>query len=281
VKPHLRIAALLAEFESRLKSARTSDPRLEAELIVSEATGIPRLELLLDRTRKLKPSQMGKARAFLSRRIRHEPLQYIFGMAYFRNLVMVVGPGVLVPRPETETLVELAMKLAPENSKVLDIATGSGAIAISLAQERPDLKVNATDISGSALRIARKNRVLNKVHKIQFRKADLLDGIKSKFSVITANLPYINAKDYAALPREIRRYEPKSALIAGKDGLKFIRRLILSAHNNLEGGGHLILEISPEQESGIRYFSGNLKKYSSIEFRKDLCNKIRFCILTK
>jgi len=281
VKPHTCVSSVLAEIKDKLNRAGTPDPGLESELILAEATGIPRLELLLARDRILKPHETRKAISFLLRRVQHEPLQYIFGKAYFRNLVLKVGPDVLVPRPETELLVELAMKLAPKNSKVLDIATGSGAIALSLAQERPDLKVYASDISPAALWLAKKNRLLNKTCKINFRRSDLLKDIRGKFCVITANLPYISAKSYAALPREIRRFEPKSALIAGKDGLKFISRLIAAAHKSLEPDGHLILEISPEQKKQIICFFKDSKKYSTIEFKKDLCGKIRFCILKK
>jgi len=279
VKPSKTVDDTLSCLEGKLKSARTSEPRFEAELIVSEAAGKPRLEILLDKSRILSAAQQRKINSMLARRMKHEPLQYVFRKAYFRNLVLKVGPGVLVPRPETEILVEHAIKLAPKNSKVLDIATGTGAIALSLAQERPDLKVNASDISSIALGYAIKNRLLNKLQKIEFFKADLLKGIRNKFSVITANLPYINAKDYAALPREIRRYEPKSALLSGKDGLTLIRKLVSAAHENLEDGGHLLLEISPEQEKPIMHFFENSKKYSSIEFKKDLCGKIRFCII--
>jgi len=259
----------------------TSDPRLESELILSEAIGKPRLEMLLDKKQILSTAQNQNMNSILERRLKHEPLQYIFGKAYFRNIVLKVGTGVLVPRPETEILVEHAIKLAPKNSEVLDIATGTGAIALSLSQERPDLKVNASDISPVALGYAKRNMRLNDIRKVKFLKVDLLKGIRRKFSVITANLPYINAKDYAALPCEIRRYEPRSALIAGKDGLTFIRRLISTAHESLEDGGHLILEISPEQENPIKIIFDRSGKYYSIEFKKDLCGKIRFCILMK
>ncbi len=279
MKPTASVDSALSNLEEKLKSARTSDPRLEADLIVSEAVGKTCLEILLDKKQRISSGQSRRINSMLARRLKHEPLQYIFGKAYFRNLVLKVGPGVLVPRPETEILVEHAMRLAPKGSRVLDIATGSGAIALSLAQERPDLEVYASDISPVALGYARRNRTLNKLRKIKFRKMDLLKGIRNKFSVITANLPYINAKDYAALPCEIRRYEPKSALLSGKDGLNLIRKLIACAHKNLEKSGHLVLEISPEQEKPIIYFFEKSKKYSSIEFKKDLCGKIRFCII--
>ena len=172
------------------------------------------------------------------------------------------------------------MKLAPKNALVCDIGTGSGAIALAIAQERPDCHVTGIDISDEALKFARKNRKMNKVGNVRFRKWDLLDGIRLKFHVITANLPYINRKDFLALPCEIRKYEPSSALLAGEDGLKFIRKLIALAHKNLFDGGCLILEISPEQRDGIRYFFDGSKKYTSIEFKEDLGGKIRFCIIT-
>jgi release factor glutamine methyltransferase len=265
--------------EAKLKSADTSDPRLEAELIVANATGLPRLELPLNRDFELTEKQIALLNSLTARRMRHEPLQYIFKEAYFRHLRLSVTPGVLIPRPETELLAEHAMRLAPKDAFICDIGTGSGAIAIAIAQERPDLHVTGIDISDKALRIARKNRRMNSVGNVRFRKGNLLEGVHLKFHVITANLPYINRKDFLALPREIRKYEPSSALLAGEDGLKFIRKLIASAHGNLYSGGSLILEISPEQRDGIQYFFEGSKKYASIEFTEDLCGKMRFCII--
>jgi release factor glutamine methyltransferase len=264
---------------AKLKSANTSDPRLEAELIVSSAIGIPRLELPLNRNLEVTAMQLARINSLASKRMRHEPLQYIFKEAYFRNLCLKVGPGVLIPRPETEILVEHAMKLAPKNAFVCDIGAGSGAIPLAIAQERPDCDVTGIDISDKALKFARKNRRLNKLINVRFRKGDLLCGVRRKFHIITANLPYINRKDFLALPCEIRKYEPSSALLAGEDGLKFIKKLIATAHKNLFNGGFLILEISPEQETGIQYFFEKSKKYTSIEFKEDLCGKIRFCII--
>ena len=264
---------------AKLKSANTSDPRLEAELIVSNATGLPRLELPLNRNLEVTKKQITRINSLTSKRMLHEPLQYIFKEAYFRNLCLKVGPGVLIPRPETEILVEHAMKLAQKNALVCDIGTGSGAISLAIGQERPDCNVTAIDRSDNALKFARKNRRMNKIGNVRFRKGDLLNGVKKRFHIITANLPYINRKDFLSLPCEIRKYEPSSALLAGEDGLKFIKKLIASAHENLFNGGFLILEISPEQENGIRYFFEKSKKYTSIEFKEDLCGKIRFCII--
>jgi release factor glutamine methyltransferase len=277
----VKIFCAVDNSEAKLKSANTSDPRLEAELIVSNAIGLPRLELPLNRAREVTEKQLARINALTAKRMRHEPLQYIFKEAYFRNLCLKVGPGVLIPRPETELLVEHAMKLAPGNALVCDVGTGSGTIALAIAQERPDCHVTGIDISDKALNFARKNRRMNSVGHVKFRKGNLLAGIKGKFHIITANLPYINKKDFLALPCEIRKYEPSSALLAGNDGLKFIKKLIASAHDNLFEGAYLLLEISPEQEEGIRYFFDKSKKYDSLEFKKDLCGHLRFCIARK
>ncbi|MCX6984420.1 MAG: peptide chain release factor N(5)-glutamine methyltransferase [Lentisphaerae bacterium] len=277
----MKLFCAINETEAKLKSADTSAPRLEAELIVSNVIGLPRLELPLNRTLEVTKKQTGRINVLTARRMRHEPLQYVFKEAYFRNLRLKVGSGVLIPRPETEILVEYAMKLAPKNAFVCDIGTGSGAIALAIAQERPDCNVTGIDISDDALKFARENRRMNKIKNVRFRKGNLLKGINRKFTIITANLPYINRKDFLSLPCEIRKYEPSSALLAGEDGLKFIKKLISTAHRNLLEGGILILEISPEQESAIQYFFDKTKKYTSIEFTKDLCGKIRFCIITQ
>lgn len=275
----MNLSCSIGKTETKLKSADTSDPRLEAELIVSNVIGIPRLELPLNRTLEVTKKQTARINVLTTRRMRHEPLQYIFKEAYFRNLTLKVGSGVLIPRPETEILVEHAMKLAPKNAHVCDVGTGSGAIPLAIVQERPDCQVTGIDISDKALKFARKNRRMNKIKKVRFRKGNLLNEVSRKFHLITANLPYINRKDFLALPREIRKYEPSSALLAGEDGLKFIRRLIDTAHRNLFDGGYLILEISPEQETEIQCLFKRSKKYTSMEFKKDLCGKIRFCIV--
>lgn len=277
----MKLLRAIDETEAKLISARTSDPRLEAELIVSKAVNLPRLELALNRAFEVTEKQIALINFLTAKRVRHEPLQYIFKEAYFRNLCLKVGPGVLIPRPETEILVEYAMKLAPKNALVCDIGAGSGAIALSIGQERPDCKVTGIDISDKALKIARENRRISHIGNARFRKGNLLSGVKRKFHIITANLPYIKRKDFIALPREIRKYEPSSALLAGEDGLKFIKKLIATAHMNLFSGGSLILEISPEQLDGIQYFFDNSKKYTSVVFKKDLCGKIRFCIITQ
>lgn len=275
----MKLFCAIDETEAKLKSAHTSDPRLEAELIVSKAINLPRLELPLNRTLEVTEKQIARINALTAKRMLHEPLQYVFKEAFFRNLCLKVGPGVLIPRPETEILVEYAMRLAPKNALVCDIGAGSGAIPLAIAQERPDCRVTGIDISEKALKIARENRRITHMGNVSFRKGNLLSGVKRKFHIITANLPYINRKDFLALPREIRKYEPSSALLAGEDGLKFIRKLVASAHENLFEGGHLILEISPEQEEKIRYFFERSKKYASIEFKEDLCGKVRFCII--
>ena len=277
----MKLFCAINETEVKLKSADTSDPRLEAELIVSNVIGHPRLELPLNRTLEVTKEQTVRINVLTARRMRHEPLQYIFKEAYFRHLRLKVGSGVLIPRPETEILVEHAMKLAQKNAFVCDVGTGSGAIALAIAQERPDCHVTGIDISDKALKFARKNRRMNKIKNVRFRKGNLLEGINRKFNIITANLPYINRKDFLALPCEIRKYEPSSALLAGEDGLKFIKKLISTAHRNLFTDGSLILEIGPEQRDGIQYFFDKTKKYGSIEFTKDLCGKIRFCIITQ
>lgn len=279
--PLYTVSEVLESSARLLSDSGIEKSSLEAELIVAHTINISRLELFFHKKRLLTPSQSRKISRCIQHRTKHKPLQYIIGRAYFRNLCLAVGPGVLIPRMETELLVDIALSMAPHKAKILDIGTGSGAIALSMASERPDINVTAIDISSKALAYAQKNKRILKVKNVQLIKGNLLGAVKKqqKFNLIAANLPYVSSGSYKKLPCEIREYEPAAALIAGPDGLKFIKPLIENAHKFLLPDGTLILEISPEQRKMIAYLAKSTGKYRSIDFAKDLCGKIRFCIL--
>jgi release factor glutamine methyltransferase len=216
------VAETLSGAAARLAEAGCDTPRLDAELLLAEALQCARAALV---TRARDPLAPGAAERFgelLVRRAEREPVAYILGGKEFRRITLAVDRRVLIPRPETELLVEVGLGL-PTGSRVVDVGTGSGAVALALADERPDLEVWGTDVSGDALAVAREN-ALRLGLGVRFVPADLLDGVERRFDAVLANLPYVPEGD--ALPPEIVRYEPPGALFAGADGLDVIRRLL-------------------------------------------------------
>ncbi|MBE6377953.1 MAG: peptide chain release factor N(5)-glutamine methyltransferase [Lentisphaerae bacterium] len=211
---------------------------------------------------------------YARRRAGGEPLQYILGSAPFRNLMLKVDSRVLIPRPETETLVQWLIDRVPYGGKVLDIGCGSGAIAISLAGERPDLQLFAADISLEALMLAKENAELCGVN-VKFFHSDIFSAFDGeKFDFIAANLPYVTEDEYAELDSEVRDYEPKLALTADDDGLALIFRTIDGLPAHLSGGGGVIFELSPHQAPRCCAALEKIGMRSMVI--KDLCQRDRF-----
>ncbi len=187
----------------------------------------------------------------VERRAQGEPLQYVMGSAAFHCVELAVGPGVLIPRPETEQLVEIALKHCPENAEVLDLCTGSGAIALAMAKQRPATRFTGVDISEEALNYARKNRAELGLDNVEFLQGDLFAPLPSgvRYALITANPPYVSEADYEGLEAVVHDYEPRLSLVAEEDGLAVIRRIAEGAGDFLLPGGCLISEIGDEQGS--------------------------------
>jgi release factor glutamine methyltransferase len=191
-------------------------------LLLASVLGVGRERLVIDAGVELEPSQLDAFHALVARRAAHEPVAYILGRKDFRRISLMVDRRVLVPRPETELLVEVGLTL-PRGASVVDVGTGSGAVALALKSERPDLVVWATDVSSDALAVARENGLRLGVG-VEFVQADLLDGIDRQFDAVLANLPYV--ADESSLPPDIGLYEPALALFGGPDGLDPVRRLL-------------------------------------------------------
>ena len=222
-------------------------PRLDAELLLAEAVGVGREALVTGPERELEPGQARLFRELVTRRSRDgEPVAYLLGRRGFRWIELEVDRRVLVPRPETELLVEAALGL-PAGSRVLDVGTGSGAVALALKQERPDLEVTASDISADALAVAAANRDRLELD-VCLQQADLLDGLGGGWDAILANPPYVAEGDRAQLPRELA-HEPEGALFAGPDGLAVIRRLLPAAAAT--EAALLALEVGEGQADGV------------------------------
>ncbi len=219
----LNSGELLAAAVSRLDAAGVEAPRLDAELLLSEVLQCGRAALIADSTRPIGAAAAKRFDCLLARRAGREPIAYILGRKGFRRIELRCDRRALIPRPETELLVEVALQRRP--SSVLDIGTGSGAIALAIADELPDVAVTATDTSVEALQLANENaRLLGLGDRVGFVTADELAG--RSFSLVVANLPYISDRDLASLAVEIREFEPDSALRGGPDGLDVIRRVV-------------------------------------------------------
>jgi len=206
-----------------LRAAGIEQPRLDAEVLLAEATGWDRARLAADPEAEIPPPAARRFGEMVRRRLRREPVAYILGRRGFRHLELAVDPRVLIPRPETELLVELALELQPDS--VLDLGTGSGAIALAVADELPDCAVTATDTSPGALEVARANAErLGLGDRVRFLEGSLPP--REDFDLILANLPYVAELGWASLQPEVTEWEPREALLAGSDGLNAFRALI-------------------------------------------------------
>jgi release factor glutamine methyltransferase len=216
------VSGALADATSALAAAGCDTPRLDAELLLGSVLGVSRSRLVLDAHVVLDPSALAGFDALVARRVAREPVAYILGRKEFRHIELLVDRRVLIPRPETELLVEVGLSL-PSGARVVDVGTGSGAVALALKEERPDLDVWATDVDPDALVVARENgRRLGL--GVEFVLSDLLEGVSGPFDAVLTNLPYVPSG--VDLPPEIARYEPAVALFSGPDGLDLIRRLL-------------------------------------------------------
>jgi release factor glutamine methyltransferase len=267
------IASALRAAAAQLSAAAIDSARLDAEMLMAETLRIERSRLYLNSDGALDNAAVARFNALVARRAAGEPVSYIIGRREFWSLDFVVTPAVLTPRPETELLVETALKLiaAKPSPRILDLGTGSGAIAVSLAKEIPEAEIAATDISDDALEIARANARRHGVEKrISFVAGDLFAPVAGvKFDLIVSNPPYIRRGDIATLPRDVRGFEPLIALDGGADGLDFYRRIAREAPNYLTGGGFLAVEIGADMgEEVARLFSD--AGFDDVRIEKDL-----------
>jgi len=275
--PDPRAEAVRATLEARFREAGIPSPRVEASILLAELGGCTPLQQLAAGAEglRLAPEALMRLGEALTRRLAREPLQYILGTAPFRDLELEVTPAVLIPRPETEVLVDHALAHLPHGGTLLDVGTGSGAIALSAGQERPDAKVTALDVSEEALTVAERNRERHHISNVEFRRSDLFSAVEGeRFHVICANLPYVTEEEYAALEPEVRVFEPKLALVAEDAGCSLMERLCAQLQEHLLPGGFGILEMSPPQT--IRLQKVLADKGFRTEILKDLTGRARF-----
>ncbi len=249
----MRVSEMLAAVTGQLKDAGIPSPALDAELLVASVLGTDRYRLRVADDRELDRGETAKIGRLARRRICFEPVAYILGYKEFYSLDFDVNRDVLIPRPETELLVDMAVYYAKRNAAVVDIGTGSGAIAVSVKYSRADLEVHATDISARALTVARKNaaRILGK-NRIRFHRGDLFEPLEGmRFQVIAVNPPYVDRDASASLQKDLA-FEPEEALFSGKGGRETIERVISRSGPFLTGDGVLIMEIGDEMKDFVK-----------------------------
>ena len=277
------IQALAAGAES-LRAAGVSDPRLEAGSLLAHALRHDRTYVITHGNDLLTGEQLDRFRALIARRAAREPLQYIIGYQEFFKLSFEVTPDVLIPRPETELIVEAALEMADRRSlSILDVGTGSGCIVISLLHELKNARAMTTDISANALDVARRNAQRHNVSdRMTFVQADSLSPFNQRaaFSLIVSNPPYIPAGDIAALQREVRDHEPLTALVSGADGLDHIRAMLRETPQLLQQTGYFIFEIGFGQRDAVEQLVDRAT-WHLIEVRKDLQGIPRTVVLQK
>ena len=270
----MNIVNALTEAIHVLKSYGCPTPGLDTEVLLSACLKKDRTHFHIDREQSLAEKDFQEFRRCIERRRCGEPVAYIVGRKEFWSLPFEVNSHVLIPRPETEILVEEVLKvcsgLKATNLRILEIGTGSGAISVSLAHELKNAQIVATDISQDAINIASRNAEINNVvNQISFLWGNLFEPVSGKFDIIVSNPPYISKEEYDRLPTGVRDFEPELALLSGADGTAFHREIIKAGGIYLEPGGWIFMEIGAGQKDRVEYMLNESNLYDNIAFRAD------------
>jgi release factor glutamine methyltransferase len=272
----MTVLEVLQATTAYLKKRNVENPRLNAEHLMAHALGRKRIELYLDFERELAETELAPLRGLVKRRSEGEPLQHLLGTVEFCGLTFLCDKRALVPRPETEQLVEFVeSRIENRQLRIVDVGTGSGVIALSLAAKIPEAKVLGVDVSEDALALAQENAArLNLSERVQFLKRRLLENAEDAFDLIVANLPYISIQDRRTLSPEVL-HDPEVALFAGAQGDELVRELIDQARFRLRPGGLLALEIGLGQSEGLLSALAE-KNYRDISSKNDYNGVTRF-----
>ncbi len=273
----MTIRQRIAAARARLRDAGISpdEADLDGRLLAEHVLGWTPERLLIDEGHAETPEFSARYDVLVERRARHEPIAYIVGHQEFWGLEFEVAPAVLIPRPETELIVESALEVIPRDRPcdVADICTGSGCIAVALAKERPRARIVAIELSNAALEIARRNASRHgAADRIDFEREDLFGDSGRAFDVVVSNPPYVAEADRPSIQPEVRDHEPALALFAGPDGLHVIRRLVGEAPSRLRAGGSLIFEFGFGQADAVEELISRTPGLRMIELRRDLQN---------
>ncbi|MBF0225716.1 MAG: peptide chain release factor N(5)-glutamine methyltransferase [Desulfobacterales bacterium] len=287
-KKKWNILEVISWTTSYLESNNIESPRICSEMLLAYALNLTRIDLYLKYDQPLKKTELEFYKSLIKRRIENEPVAYIIGQKGFWTMDFFVSRDVLIPRPETEILVETAISLIPSADEkkwnILDIGTGSGAIILSIASEKEEHSFFASDISYNALKIAKKNAAAYGLgDKIFLFCNNLFEAITNVqyFDMIVSNPPYISSKTINSLQPEIKFYEPITALDGDEDGLSFIRKIINQSELYLKPNGYLIMEIGYDQKESVIQITNSTKYFNSIEFIKDYSGHFRVVKLKK
>jgi len=252
---------VLQQGAAYLKQRGLPAPRLEAELLLGDLLSLERMALYLSPEKALSLTQYQQFQKHLARRAASEPLQYITGEVEFCDFSLLIRSGVFIPRPETELILEETKNLLPQPKYILDLCTGSGALAIALSRQFPSASVWASDISEAALTLAEENiqrhQLSSRIHLLKgdlFEALETCSGLPARFDLIVCNPPYIAEKDRASLPPEVRDYEPETALFAPEEGCAFYRRILLEVPRFMGDKARLLFEMGAGQSSWLRAF---------------------------
>ncbi|MGD0526419.1 MAG: peptide chain release factor N(5)-glutamine methyltransferase [Polyangiaceae bacterium] len=272
--PLWTIESLLRWAMDDFRARGVESPRLDAEVLLARALGTTRIQLIVDAKRPLAADELGRMREMVRRRRAHEPVAYILGEREFYGRAFRVDRRVLVPRPDTETLVDVALARTRDRSmslRALDLCTGSGCVAVTLGRERPTSSFTGTDVSADALAVARDNALRLGAYNVAWRQGDLFDAapLPVRFDLVTANPPYVAAGEIASLMADVRDHEPRLALDGGDDGLAMLRRVIAGAPARLvRPGGVLAVEVGAGQAPAVAQLFEQAG-FSSIEAKRD------------
>lgn len=256
------------EGSGRLTEAGIENAEWESRTLLCEQLQLSLGSFLLQRDRILPADEISDFEAAVEKRCQHIPMQHILGKACFYGLDFIVTPDVLIPRPETELLAERAIAAAGPGMHVLDLCTGSGCIAVTVAHEKPDVFVDASDVSAPALAIARQNAARHQV-EIRWIQSDLFEAIDRQYDMILSNPPYISLDEMQQLMPEVKDHDPSLALYGGTDGLDYYRRITKDAVSRLKPGGLLMMEIGASQGADVRALLAQ-NGYQEIEVIRDL-----------
>jgi len=279
----VRLQAALQQAIQSLRNAEVDEARLDAELLLAYTLNLNRAAILAQPERPLTPKELTRFRDLVARRAAREPLPYITGHREFFGLDFVVDARVLIPRPETELLVEHALHMArpvPSPFEIADVGAGSGAIAVTLAVHLPHAVVYALDDSAGALAVTAENaRRHHVVDRVQCRQGDLLAPLPGPVDLIAANLPYVATGEWLELLPELRDYEPRAALDGGPDGLDAIRRLLAAAGPYLHPSGTLLLEIGASQGAAVTALARRYFPAADVQLHRDYAGLDRLVIV--
>ena len=283
------IGKILKWTEEYFQKAQLDSPRLDAEVLLAHVLNQPeRIYLYVHFDQPLEQSELTAYKECIKRRVQHEPVAYITGHRDFMGLDFKVTKDTLIPRPDTEILVEAVLQRLPaagENSTLADIGTGTGAICLSLLNYLPKLRAMAVDISSGALAVAQENSVsLGLSQRVEFLQGDLLAPLKAKgelLNAIVSNPPYIPKADIATLAADVKAYEPMGALDGGEDGLDFYRRLLAESGDLLKDGGFLAMEVGIHQAHQLEALAKDMSQWGKCEILLDLAGIERVVILWK